>query len=153
MTALSKIGPKPFLTFSTVERKVHSTFPFLPGSFRPLSCLGWFDPCPLPPCPVALNTYVHNNDINNCGKIMRLRPLYAPSGQRVRLRCERTQVWISPWTVVFITTALRDAALGSRCALTAMSRSTQPWILPGSLNRVLASAGVRSRMSPLPGGR
>jgi len=33
------------------------------------------------------------------------------------------------------------------------SRSTQPCIPPGSLNRVPASAGVRPGMSPLPGGR
>ena len=33
------------------------------------------------------------------------------------------------------------------------TRSTQPCILPGSLNRVPASAGVRVGMSPLPGGR
>jgi len=33
------------------------------------------------------------------------------------------------------------------------SRSTQPCIPPGSLNRVPASVGVRAGMSPLPGGR
>jgi len=33
------------------------------------------------------------------------------------------------------------------------SRSTQPCIPPGSLNRVPASAGVRAGMPPLPGGR
>ena len=33
------------------------------------------------------------------------------------------------------------------------TRSTQPCIPPGSLNRVPASAGVRAEMSPLPGGR
>ena len=42
-------------TFSTAKRKVHSTFPFLPGSFPLLSCPGWFDPCLPPPCQVALN--------------------------------------------------------------------------------------------------
>jgi len=34
-----------------------------------------------------------------------------------------------------------------------VTRSTQPCIPPGSLNRVPASAGVRAGMSPLPGGR
>jgi len=34
-----------------------------------------------------------------------------------------------------------------------ISRSTQPCIPPGSLNRVPASAGVRAGTSPLPGGR
>ena len=34
-----------------------------------------------------------------------------------------------------------------------INRSTQPCILPGSLNRVPASAGVRTGMSHLPGGR
>jgi len=33
------------------------------------------------------------------------------------------------------------------------TRSTQPCIPPGSLNRVSASAGVKAGMSPLPGGR
>ena len=33
------------------------------------------------------------------------------------------------------------------------TRSTQPGIPSGSLNRVPASAGVRAGMSPLPGGR
>jgi len=33
------------------------------------------------------------------------------------------------------------------------TRSTQPCIPPGSLNRVPASAGLREGMSPLPGGR
>ena len=33
------------------------------------------------------------------------------------------------------------------------TRSTQPCIPPGSLNRVPASAGVTAGMSPLPGGR
>ena len=33
------------------------------------------------------------------------------------------------------------------------SRSTQPCIPPGLLNRVSASAEVRAGMSPLPGGR
>jgi len=36
---------------------------------------------------------------------------------------------------------------------TAMPRSTQPRIPSQSLNRVLASAVVRTGMSPLPGGR
>jgi len=33
------------------------------------------------------------------------------------------------------------------------TRSAQPCIRPGSLNRVLASAGVKAGMSPLSGGR
>ena len=33
------------------------------------------------------------------------------------------------------------------------TRSTQPCIPPGSLNRVPGSAGVKAGMSPLPGGR
>ena len=33
------------------------------------------------------------------------------------------------------------------------TRSTQPYIPPGSLNRVPASAGVKAGMSPLSGGR
>jgi len=34
-----------------------------------------------------------------------------------------------------------------------LTRSTQPCIPPGSLNRVPVSAGVKAGMSPLPGGR
>jgi len=40
-----------------------------------------------------------------------------------------------------------------RAPYTRYTRSTQPCIPPGSLNRVPASAGVRAGMSPLPGGR
>ena len=36
---------------------------------------------------------------------------------------------------------------------TTTTRSTQPCIPPGSLDRVPAAAGVRAGMSPLPGGR
>ena len=36
---------------------------------------------------------------------------------------------------------------------TAVPRSTQPCIHPGSLNRVPAYADIRAGMSPLPGGR
>jgi len=39
------------------------------------------------------------------------------------------------------------------CLKGVFTRSTQPCIPPGSLNRVPASAGVRAGMSPLPGGR
>ena len=41
----------------------------------------------------------------------------------------------------------------SRRKVNSALRSTQPCILPGSLNRVPASAGARAGMSPLPGGR
>ena len=53
----------------------------------------------------------------------------------------------------------RSAADGSRSTLGRIAggqwstRSTQPCIPPGSLNRVPASAGVRAGMSPLPDGR
>jgi len=43
--------------------------------------------------------------------------------------------------------------LSSVVGLPDCTRSTQPCIPPGSLNRVPASAGVRAGMSPLPGGR
>jgi len=41
----------------------------------------------------------------------------------------------------------------SRVRLYHATRSTQPCIPPGSLNRVPVSVGVRAGMSPLPGGR
>ena len=46
-----------------------------------------------------------------------------------------------------------SCALCARGHHTAIIRSTQPCIPPGSLNRVPASAGLRAGMSPLPGGR
>jgi len=55
-----------------------------------------------------------------------------------------------------ITTAeARNAVklLNSGLGLYALTRSTQPCIPPGSLNRVPASAGVTAGMLPLPGGR
>jgi len=42
---------------------------------------------------------------------------------------------------------------GDHCSSIIYTRSTQPCVRPGSLNRVPASAGVRAGMSPLPGGR
>ena len=49
-------------------------------------------------------------------------------------------------------------SLGGRCfwspvTIFADHNPTQPCIPPGSLNRVPASAGVKTGMSPLPGGR
>jgi len=41
----------------------------------------------------------------------------------------------------------------TKLSLSVETRSTQPCIPPGSLNRVPASAGVRAGMSALPGGR
>jgi len=74
--------------------------------------------------------------------------------QRVRLRCKTTKVRISPQTVVSIATVIMICSLehGLR-TFTAVSRSTQPCIPPGSLNRVPASAGVNTGTSFLPGGR
>jgi len=59
-----------------------------------------------------------------------------------------------PRTVVFIATAAAICSLGHGLhTSTAVPRSTQPCIPPGSLNRVPASAGVKAGMSPLPSGR
>jgi len=55
---------------------------------------------------------------------------------RVRLRCERTQVRISPRTA----TVIRSLGHGLHTSTT-VPRSTQPCIPPVSLNRVPASAG------------
>jgi len=74
--------------------------------------------------------------------------------QRVRLRCKTTKVRISPQTVVSIATVIMICSLGHGLrTFTAVSRSTQPCIPPGSLNRVPASAGVNTGTSFLPGGR
>ena len=98
--------------------------------------------------------YVVSCSVQLCIALRGLHRSQCPSGQRVRLRCEGTQVRISPQVVVFITTATAICSLwhGLRTS-TAMSRSAQPCIPPGSLNRVPASAGVQAGMSPLPGGR
>jgi len=54
---------------------------------------------------------------------------------------------ISPRTVGFITTATEICSLGYRLRTsTAIPRSTQPCVSPGSLNRVPASAGVKAGM-------
>ena len=45
------------------------------------------------------------------------------------------------------------AGIPSRYVSNQPTRSTQPCIPPGSLNRVPASAGVKAGISPLPGGR
>ena len=54
-----------------------------------------------------------------------------------------------------VSTGMDDHLLG-RYTITVCNqptKSTQPCIPPGSLNRVPASAGVKAGMSPLPGGR
>jgi len=57
-------------------------------------------------------------------------------------------------TAVSITSATVVCSLGhGLCTFTAVPRSTQPFVPPGSLNRVPVSAGVKAGMSPLPGGR
>ena len=57
-----------------------------------------------------------------------------PSGYRARLPCEKTQVRISPPTVVFIAMANAICSLGhGLCTFTAVPGSTQPCIPPGSL--------------------
>ena len=68
--------------------------------------------------------------------------------QRVRLRCERTQVRITPQTVLFITVATAIYSLGhglrTSTPASAVPRSTQPCISPRSPNRVPASGGVKA---------
>ena len=63
----------------------------------------------------------------------------------------RTHVPVSPRTVVFIVMATAICSLGLRLRLSAVPRSTQPCIHPGSLNQVPALTGVRAGMSPLYG--
>jgi len=67
------------------------------------------------------------------------------------LQRDRTQVQISPWTVIAMATAIYS--LGHRLCLTAVLRSTQPCIPLGSLNRVPVSAVVRDGMSYFPHSR
>ena len=55
--------------------------------------------------------------------------------------------------VKFHSNRCRFAAAVAKCSGSSLTRSTQPCIPPGSLNRVPASAGVTAGMSPLPGGR
>jgi len=55
---------------------------------------------------------------------------------------------------VIIVTATVMCSLGhGLCTFTAVPRSSQPYIPPGSLNRVPSLAGVKAIMSPLSGGR
>ena len=53
----------------------------------------------------------------------------------------------------FIATDTAIRSLGHGLRLTAVTKSTQPCIPSGSLNRVRDSAAVRAGISPLPGGR
>ena len=53
----------------------------------------------------------------------------------------------------FIATDTAIRSLGHGLCLTAVTKSTQPCIPPGLLNRVRDSAAVRAGISPLPGGR
>jgi len=68
------------------------------------------------------------------------------SGVRRMNEVNARRAWLKPgWVTVFG----RAYLLG----MNKPSRSTQPCIPPGSLNRVPASARVRAGMSYLPGGR
>ena len=69
------------------------------------------------------------------------------SGYRTRLWCESTQVWISPWTVMFIEMATAICSLWHGLCFTAVPRSTQPCIPLGSLNWVSATAEVRGQVT------
>jgi len=68
-----------------------------------------------------------------------------PSGGGPKLRLQRhiCQKWCDMHNVTW--------RISERASV--LLRSTQPCILPGSLNRVPASAGVKAGKSPLPGGR
>jgi len=96
----------------------------------------------------------HAGDVNT---IVELRPgLLCSAGSDCRVRplhtaCSLPRCFISQ---------SHDACLRSEPPLDhnatyplLTTRSTQPCIPPGSLNRVPASAGVRAGMSPPPGGR
>ena len=89
-------------------------------------------------------------------------PSRPPSSLPLELQAVYSCLVFSQQSFLFFTGLARDGVLDCRCvddtsterAVTGLSlRSTQPCIPPGSLNRVLASAGVRAGMSPLPGGR
>ena len=63
-----------------------------------------------------------------------------------------TEIIHPKWFIVLLNDTItfgwwRDAEMVSNKP----TRSTQPCIPPGSLNRVQASAGVKAGMSPLPG--
>ena len=69
----------------------------------------------------------------------------------------RTVKWTAATTITNTTTTapllLPLVVVVAVLAVHQLPRSTQPCIPPGSLNRVLASAGVKAGKSPLPGGR
>ena len=72
--------------------------------------------------------------------------------------CERTQVRMSPWTVVFTVTATAICSLGhGLCCLvhtycSVVHRSTQPWTPLVPLNQAPHTAGVTVWMSLMTGG-
>ena len=60
---------------------------------------------------------------------------------------------VHSWYCILISYWLHRVRVMENLTRLNSTRSTQPCIPPGSLNRVPASAGVRAGTSPLPGGR
>ena len=89
---------------------------------------------------------------HSCKRLLEMKPVAAPGRQlqpghfqvtkvvRQVIMCERQR-----------SKGAKSIPLGKYSS--EVTRSTQPCIPPGSLNRVPALAGVEAGMSPLPGGR
>jgi len=83
---------------------------------------------------------------------------YTKTGSQERLKEEGTLQSQGEKSAVdevttYIGRLLHWLSSASLYSLNHLTRSTQPGIPPGSLNRVPASAGVRAGISPLSGGR
>jgi len=94
-------------------------------------------------------------------KATRLRGLVYTDRASARLSLKRLPICVTPYHCCALR-QISDASKSVSSLLRRLSarrcphlllRSTQPRILPGSLNRVPALAGVKPGMSPLSGGR
>ena len=103
-------------------------------------------------CPSTRRTGAGDYRHAGCLQPSHVRTVDPPVRRRVELPLHIVSP--SPGDTLLLTELLqKQTFLNRSVAVHRSTRSTQPCIPPGSLNRVPASAGVRAGMSPLPGGR
>jgi len=92
---------------------------------------------------------------SSCRPTNSVKALKATVATVIRHEIASAPVCMDPWFVARFNLSLSTQSAKRHLDrfVRFRTRSTQPCIPPGSLNRVPASAGVRAGMSPLPGGR
>jgi len=103
--------------------------------------------------PAGIQTDVLDSIVEHLPPLLHCLDFYSPGTPATPAVWEDpgSNLTISPWTAVFITTAALICSFGHRLhTFTAVLRSTQPCIPLGSLNQVPASAGIEAGMSSLP---